>query len=84
MKKNNLLLIQGKKNNENKNRSCLSDIDIKNKENKNYSNIFNNSKEIITRSSLNLKNHLDERLSTNSKTINFFILYKIILKSLKN
>ena len=62
----------GQKNNENKNRSCLSDIDINNKENKNYSNIFNNSKEIITRSSLNLKNHLDERLSTNSKTINIY------------
>ena len=42
----------------------------KNKENKNYSNIFNNSKEIITRSSLNLKNHLDEKLSNLSKPIN--------------
>ena len=64
----------GQKNNENsicnKNKNCLSDIDINNKENKNFSNIFNNSKEIITRSSLNLKNHLDERLSNNSKTIN--------------
>ena len=62
----------GQKNNEIQNKSCLSDIDINDKENKNYSNIFNNSKEIITRSSLNLKNHLDERLSNHSKTINTY------------
>ena len=54
----------------NRNSSYINNNDINNKENTNYSNIFNNSKEIITRSSLNLKNHLNETLSNNFKTIN--------------
>ena len=45
---------------------------INNNENINFSNIFNNSKELITNSSLNLKNHLDNELSNNYKSINKF------------
>ena len=53
----------------NKNKIIGINID-ENKENNNFSNIFNNSKEIITRSSLNLKDHIDQKLSNNSKLIN--------------
>ena len=73
----------GQKNNENiigyKNNSNKENF----KENFNYSNIFNNSKEIITRSSLNLKNHLDTKLSNNSKSINKYQKLSFYQKNIK-
>ena len=68
----------GQKNNEN-----IIGYKNNNKENKNYSNIFNNSKEIITRSSLNLKNHLDKKLSNNSKSINTYQKLSFYQKNIK-
>ena len=76
----------GEKNNENKNcyKNSVNKDDINNKEKNNFSNIFNNSKEIITRSSLNLKNHLDDNISNNSKMINKYQKLSFYQKHINN
>ena len=63
---------------------CLDNICINNEENLNFSNKFNNSKEIITSSSLNLKHHLNEKLSNNSKTINKYQKLSFYQKHINN
>ena len=75
MIKNNLHLIWGKKkvndniNNENIKASLNKNIND-NKNNNNYSHIFNNSRNEIESTSLNLQNHFDEQLSNKYKIIN--------------
>ena len=59
-----------KNNIDNMKESSNNDNNLNNHEKNKYSNIFNNSKNIIESASLNLNSHFDEQLSNNYKIIN--------------